>query len=189
MSLPICPVHGKEYEPIGFSVFACPEKNCSHGTTAAALEDARDKAKREKRKTVKEKVLEADLDAEVTQRLELAGYEVLTVGGSRRAVECEKCHHKSYGNHWQGNTPFTPDKQIRNPNWPRGVWLDIELKGSATPVSEGQQALCDREGSYICRSWEEVWSAVRATEDSITEARLAKVGAPAVNRLRGENGL
>lgn len=181
-----CPRHGTRLESGGNGILYCPNLHCSYGTTVNAIEDKQDG---EKRNQVKEKVLEKDLDAEVNQRLEIAGYEVLTIGGPRRGVECTNCHTTSYGNNFQGNTEGTPDKFIRGKEWPVGVYVAVELKGSATPVREAQQALCDREGSYICRSWEEVWSAVRATEDSITEARLAKVGAAAVNRLRGENGL
>lgn len=186
MSRATCPVHGKEYVSMGYGVLACPVKNCNRGTTVTALEDAQDK---ELRKPIKEKGLEADLDAEITQRLELMRYEVLTIGGSRRGVECTNCHTRSYGNNFQGNTEGTPDKFIRGKEWPVGVYVAVELKGSETAVRPAQQTLCDQGGSYICRLWEEVWQAVQATETAILEARLARLGPKRIAELREEHGL
>lgn len=181
-----CPRHGTRLESVGFGVLACPIFNCSYGTTVTALED---KADGEKRKPVKEKVLERDLQAVVVESLSLHGYETMQTGKARARVKCDHCGAYSYATGWQGNDESLPDLFIRGKEWPVGVYVAVELKGSETAVRPGQQALCDRGGSYICRTWEEVWQAIQATEDSITEARLAKVGTATVKRLREEHGL
>ena len=123
------------------------------------------------RQVVTVKVAEKDLQAQVVAALQARGYEVLEVGKSRQGVRCSQCGTFTVATGWQGNTPGTPDLQIRGAAWPVGVWLDVELKGSGTPISADQQALCDRGGSYICRSWEEVWAAVQSTDEILLVAR------------------
>lgn len=181
-----CPRHGTRLESVGFGVLACPTKNCDYGTTVTALEDKQD---REKGKEIKEKVLEADLQALVVQTLGIHGYEVMQTGKARARVKCEHCGAYSYATGWQGNDESLPDLFIRGKGWPVGVYVAAELKGSETRVRPGQQVIADRGGSYICRTMEEVWSAVQATQNSITEARLAKVGTKRIAELREEHGL
>lgn len=161
-----CPRHGARLESVGFGVLACPVKNCSYGTTITALEDANDKSKRTQ---IKEKVLEKCLQSEVVYHLIMLQYEVMETGTARARVQCPKCHEWHYPTGWQGNTVGLPDLIIRGKHWPIGVWLAIELKGSETPVTPAQQALCDRGGSYICRSWEEVWREIQVKERRFEE--------------------
>lgn len=177
-----CPRHGTRLTQYGY-MMVCFEPGCSYGVAITALDPNPDA------KPIKAKVIEKDLQAEVIQRLGFAGYEVMETGKPHGGQKCDKCGNVLRHPGWQGNTPGIPDLFIRGKQWPVGVWLGVELKGSTTPISDDQQALCDRGGSYICWTWEEVWTAVLATQDSITEARLAKVGTATVNRLREEKGL
>lgn len=164
-----CPHHPKSVLlPEGPNILYCPDPRCTHATTRAAL-NIKPGPKQKGigplcGKKPKVKVLEADLQAEVVQRLQGLGYEVMETGRARSLVTCEKCGTRFFPTGWQGNAKALPDLQIRKASWPRGVWLDIELKGSSTIVSEAQQALCDRGGSYICRKWEEVWQSITETE-------------------------
>lgn len=161
-----CPRHGTRLESVGFGLLACPVKNCSYGTPLTALEDANDKSKRTQ---IKEKVLEKCLQSEVVYHLIMLQYEVMETGKSRGKVDCGNCGHSAYATGWQGNTPGLPDLFIRGKHWPIGVWLAIELKGSETPVTPAQRALCDRGGSYICRSWEEVLREIQVKERRFEE--------------------
>lgn len=155
-----CPHHPKSVLlPEGPNVLYCPDPRCTHATTRAALGQQKPEPRQKGvaafcGKKPKVKVLEADLQAEVVQRLQGLGYEVMETGRARSLVTCDKCGAKNYAAGWQGNTPSLPDLQIRKASWPRGVWLDIELKGSETRVTQGQQDLYDRGGSYICRTYE-----------------------------------
>jgi hypothetical protein len=167
-------------------LLVCMEPGCSYGTTKTNAEHVKGY---ERQAAPKEKVLEADLQQGVIDRLKFEGYEVMETGKPRGGQTCGKCGNVLPHPGWQGNTPGLPDLFIRGKEWPVGVFVAVELKGSSTPVREAQQALCDRGGSYICRSWEEVWAAVQATERAITEARLAKVGQAAVARLKEEHGI
>ncbi len=163
-----CPKHNRPYIPMGFGVLACPEPNCPNGTTVNAIEDKQDKQKREAQ-PIRPKVYEKDLQIEVKSNLEMRGYEVMETGKSRAKVSCPACGSQSYPTGWQGNTSGLPDLLIRRQDWPVGIWLAVELKGTSTAVTTAQQALANRYGSYICRSWEEVWSAVVIQEGEWTE--------------------
>lgn len=149
-------------------VLYCPAEGCSYGTVRAV---AKYRVVQPKlpgldpgRQVVTVKVAEKDLQAQVVAALQGRGYEVLEVGKSRAGVKCSQCGTFTVATGWQGNTPGTPDLQIRGAAWPVGVWLDVEMKGSGTPISDDQQRLCDRGGSYICWTWEEVWAAVVETD-------------------------
>lgn len=160
-----CPQHDLEYIDVGYGVVACPEPRCQHATTKTALEAEQD---RQKRSALKVKVLEKDLQLSVIYGLQCAGYEVMETGKPHGGQKCDACGNILRHPGWQGNSPDITDLFIRGKQWPIGVWLAVELKGSSTPVSEGQQALCDRGGSYICRSWGEVWAAVQSVERTET---------------------
>lgn len=166
MSEAKCPIHGRRLISTGYSVLACPEPKCQYARPVTALEDKQDGDKR-KAQPIREKVLEADLQEGVIDRLNFEGYEVMETGKTRAMIDCPKCHTRHYPTGWQGNTESLPDLFIRGKEWPVGVYVAVELKGSQTPVRPGQQELCDRAGSYICRSWEEVLEAVQQTEKVI----------------------
>jgi hypothetical protein len=173
--MPTCPRHKMELEANLFlaNILQCPESTCDYGTTkAAAFTDPLPAPVRQAKlpgldrgkQSRKVKVVEKDLQAQVVGGLRRHGYTVLEIGKSRKGVACRQCGTFTVASGWQGNTPATPDLQIRSNAWPRGVWLDIELKGSETEISDEQQRLCDDGGSYICWSWEEVWAIVQATD-------------------------
>jgi hypothetical protein len=186
MTYVLCPTHKLPLEAGPMGTLYCPEPRCQYATTRTAIED---KADKEKRTLPKEKVLEGPLQCEVIDHLSILQYEVMETGKPRGGQTCGKCGNVLPHPGWQGNTPGLPDLFIRGKEWPVGVYVAVELKGSSTPVREAQQALCDRGGSFICRSWEEVWTAVQYTEAQILETRLARVGKEAVNRLRREHGM
>jgi uncharacterized protein (UPF0212 family) len=162
-----CPKHDLEYVPVRYGVLACPNPKCGNGTTEAAIEDKHD---RQKRSSPKEKVIEKDLQRDVVTILECRDYEVMETGKTRVKVSCPNCGSQSYPTGWQGNTPGLPDLLIRGRHWPIGVWLAVELKGSETPVTDAQQALWKRGGSYILRSWETVWEVIQSREERFRNA-------------------
>lgn len=69
-----------------------------------------------------------------------------------------------------GNTPGQPDLWVRRHNWPKGVWLAIELKaiGPWIPKQPNQIVLDGSNGIYICDC---VYDVMAAIEDLDKELR------------------
>jgi hypothetical protein len=76
---------------------------------------------------------------------------------------CPTCHRRFRPQGGYGADKGIPDLLARADDFPRGLWLGLEIKGPRTAVSPEQQILEREGGIYICRTWESAEHAVRLT--------------------------
>lgn len=115
---------------------------------------------------VVEVVPESEIQAGIVQGLRTYGYTVHVTSARPKRVRCEGCGSWFWpAKCGTGATPGTPDLLVRRDNWPRAVWLGVEIKGEATRLSPEQRALSDTGAIVIARSFEEALAYVRQFEE------------------------
>lgn len=120
---------------------------------------------------------EKQIESVATQLLCACGCEVVTVGGSRPQGQ------RGY----VGNTIGIPDKMVRHPSWPRGVWVGLEFKRGEPEVASmlrksdsrgaAQTAIWARGGSWV------VWRPEHALEAIlVANTAIAMPGWQTINK-------
>ncbi|RYG31194.1 hypothetical protein EON81_23460 [bacterium] len=66
-----------------------------------------------------------------------------------------------------GTTPGVPDLLVTGSDWPRGVWLGMEVKGPKTQLSAAQKVLWEGGSICIVRSLDAAIYAVVSFEDTV----------------------
>ncbi|MEO7716290.1 MAG: hypothetical protein ABIY70_08800 [Capsulimonas sp.] len=84
---------------------------------------------------------EEDVQSDTIADLTARGYTILQTSVRYRLMECPECHEMIRWTGDTGQTPGIPDLLVRNPTWPVGAWLGLEMKGKKTPVSDAQKTL------------------------------------------------
>lgn len=113
---------------------------------------------------VKEKRLEAAVQAEIVRSFRAMNWLVMETSERRVPVACPRCSHQftpSIGR--PGVTIGLPDLFVRNPRHDGRfslLWFGLEVKGSETAVSPQQQALAEGGHIEIVKTWAEALRAV-----------------------------
>lgn len=116
---------------------------------------------------IRENVVEAQAD----YHLHLDGCEILSTVHRYKLQTCPCCHNQFRPVGGYGATPGVPDRLVRLPDWPRGVWLGIELKGSDTAVSPAQRRLHEMGAIYVCRSADEARDALAECAEALRQMK------------------
>lgn len=118
---------------------------------------------------------EAVLQQSVKTLLTSCGYTVIEIGKARAKVVCPNCKTWHHSRGWQGNTVGAPDLYVHKKEW-GPIAVGIELKTKTGGVRKEQQELANSNLTVICRSLEEVVTAVRAIDTKLNiESKLDKV--------------
>jgi len=118
---------------------------------------------------------EAQFQKQVIALLTACGYLVIEVGKSRGKTKCPSCGKYHYSTGWQGNTVGAPDLYIHKKDW-NGLAIGIELKTTKGAVRKEQQVLANNNIVTICRTLEDVVTAVTAVDKQLNlESKLEKL--------------
>jgi hypothetical protein len=89
---------------------------------------------------------EKEIVETIREGLSLMGYIVLRAGQWRADRS--------------GSDPGVPDLLVRHPDWERGRFLALEVKGPKTALSDTQAWLEAKGGIIVVRSWEDALKAL-----------------------------
>lgn len=109
---------------------------------------------------------EAQVQAAIIERLTVAGYIVASTSRVRRGVRCA-CGRFSYPSGGDGVTRGLPDLFVSHQDWPAGMWIGIEVKGTRTAVSADQRLMAGLGRIFIVRNQDDADRLVRLTEQAI----------------------
>ena len=104
-------------------------------------------------------ISEADVQATIVEGLRALGYHVEITARQRRA--CSHCH--KFSHRGDGSSKGLADLMIGRESW-GWMRMDLEVKGSETPLSPEQRELFDRGLIEVARSWEDAVAAVAMFE-------------------------
>lgn len=109
---------------------------------------------------------ESEIQATVVKSLKALGYEVLVNNAGLRKEAAQALRKVGIKKGAIFQTPGIPDLSVRKRYYKKGFWVLFELKTKKGAMSPAQQQLHDVEGSYLCRSLEEVLAVLREVEQS-----------------------
>jgi hypothetical protein len=95
---------------------------------------------------------------------------VLSTVNRVKMCKCPNCGHAFRAGGDGGTTPGVPDLLVRpgaraSVQWPRAVWLGMEVKGAKTPLSAAQKELNEQGAIVIARSIADADKAVADADD------------------------
>lgn len=102
------------------------------------------------------KVTEEQVQRAAMQAFEWNGFDVLQTSRRRFLTVCPGCSYKFRPSGGDGASKGVPDLLVRHKDWPKAMWLGVEVKGPKTAVSPEQKALSDKGAIVIIRSVEDV---------------------------------
>ena len=109
---------------------------------------------------------EAQVQAAIIERLTVAGYIVVSTSRIRKGVRC-RCGQWLVPSGGDGVTKGCPDLFVTHVNWPKSMWIAIEVKGSHTPVSDEQRAMIANERYFVARDQDTADRLLREAETAI----------------------
>ena len=130
--------------------------------TKAALK--RKRATRPRGQRIPER--EEQVQAAIIKRLTLAGYTVISTSRIRKGVRC-RCGQWLVPSGGDGVTKGCPDLFVTHVNWPKSMWIAIEVKGSHTPVSDEQRVMIANERYFVARDQDTADHLLREAETAI----------------------
>ena len=116
-------------------------------------------------------VPESAVETSVDYQLRADGATVLSTVVRYKLQTCPRCSHRFRPKGGYGTTPGVPDRLARHSDWPQGLWLGLELKGSKTRLSPEQKLLLADGAIYVCRSGEEAREALLLADQAFVIAR------------------
>jgi len=109
---------------------------------------------------------EEDIQRAAIKLLQDHGYLVLQTAHRYQSQACPECGTWLTPCGGYGSTPGVPDLICSRPEWPRGVWLGIEMKTAKGPLSAAQELLKAQGRIVIARSaGVAIWEANATSED------------------------
>lgn len=150
----LCAIHGRERVVAvvdGRRVSICP---------SCALEGGPDMPNDRRRRAAQPKLSESDVQRSIVEALEQHGFEVMQTSRHwRGVVDCSG--QRRYSARGDGVTRGLADLVVRDPRWPRAVWVQIEVKAPGGAASEAQWRNAQRNGCVIVTGAEEALVALR----------------------------
>lgn len=117
-------------------------------------------------------VPESAVESQVDYHLRADGATVLSTTVRYKLQTCPRCSHRFRPVGGYGATPGVPDRLVRLDNWPRGVWLGLELKGSKTRLSPEQKLLFADGAIYVCRTGDQAREALALADKDLSWVSL-----------------
>ncbi len=115
------------------------------------------------------KISEDVLQTHVMGALRTRGYIVLSTVHRYKKQRCPKCAQQFWAQGGYGATPGVPDLIVSHADWPSGMWVGLELKGTQTVLSPAQKQLREQDRIFIVRTVDQALSIVESYCDEEVE--------------------